>query len=930
MSTKTGLAQLALAPAPLTSLPPWTAGLTDTLHLYYTNGVPTLNGLDTFTISQRGVQPVTVSAAHPLLLFDLDVSLEWDASNDPGYLEQLEFDLKQASRYLYDFSDGQVALGQVTVHQNGEAWDTAHVVIRATNRLRPFAIQGGLVLTETVDPQHSDILYDIGQVTMGATWNRYGNAGQNLGQDWPLALAHELSHFLLFMDDTYLGLNQSDLLIPLDSCAGSAMSDVYAPDNTEFVGDGSWLPSCANTLANKTLHRSEWATLRLWYPWLNAPASPNSGPGLMPFDLTTVTILPPQTTTNTLADPTFYLDYVNGAVSSSEGQGFLLRGEQIINLGSPAGGQNRLLARGAQPGDRLCLFDPARRQYGCESIAVGDERLQLEQDDAWTPLLTLSPVNSTTFTLKVEALLGGLTLKARLYPEGGPVSNEITLVETTPGVYNGTLRLAEVALAGHIWLGRGNPAQREAIVAFSIGGNPPKSRGGGPKSRGGGPKSRGGGAPLVSPDGQMIFFTPNPLVFDEGDFYTIQNMAGLPPLPPGKKAIGPSYNLVATPGAPLISGSVSFQYLGFDVMVEGMDENSLTIHYWNGQDWRALSTVRSPYYNMASAPSQGPGVYALLGGVTTPLINTVIPAAATNEVTTTLVISGGYFLPPVAVALMGPTATYTLPVTSVSSFSLTAVVTAGLPAQEYPVRVVNGDGGVSPVSGLFALYSPENACFYDFFESGPSKWQLSGTWNITSLPDGRQMMSDSPAGPYQNAGDYALDSLTYTTAITSIPFSLVNCPNPLLLFDQAYAIIPPGDLGRVEISMEGAAWQTLATYANSSSLADIEPQQGLEWANVSLQPLQLSLSAYTGTVRLRFSLTADEDVSAKGWVLDNVRVISATTASAFRVFLPLITKGEATSPPVSGPDLIIDRLEVGGGITVTLRNAGTANVADPF
>src|SRR5262249_5499634 len=161
-------------------------------------------------------------------------------------------------------------------------------------------------------------------------------------------------------------------------------------------------------------------------------------------------------------------------------------------------------------------------------------------------------------------------------------------------------------------------------------------------------------------DGQMIFFTPNPAIFAVGDFYTIQGMAGLPPVPVGKTVIGQGYSLVATPGTPIITGSVSFQYLGDDVLVAQADENSLAVHFWDGSRWTALPTVRDTYFNLASARSQGPGVYALMAGKTTPRIVAINPPAATNDVATTLTIGGANFLSPVRVALVGPAASYTL------------------------------------------------------------------------------------------------------------------------------------------------------------------------------------------------------------------------------------------------------------------------------
>jgi hypothetical protein len=906
-----------------------TVTITESYTLYHTNGIPTETGLNGYTVIQAGVQTITISADHPLLLFNLDVSLEWDAHNDPTYLQQLEFDLHKASQHLYDFTDGQVALGEVTVHQNADYWIPSHVIVQATNRLRPLAIQGGVVLTSTVDPQHSDIVYDIGQVRMGATWNRYGAPGYIPSGDWPLALAHELSHYFLFQDDVYVGLDDDGLLIPVDTCSGSAMGDMYDPDNTEFIYDeGHWATACADTLANRTLGRTEWETIRLWYPQLITPTTLNSGPTLMPFDLTTVATLDPITPTQALADPTFYIDYQDGEAGSSEARAFILRDgydylagyDYVIDQGSPLGGQNRVLARGVQPGDRLCVFDPPLYQYGCEVVTSGDDRVALEKDVTWTPVIQISPVSSRTVRIGVSALAPTLTLQARLYPEYGFGSETLTLVYEG-GVYSGTFALPYPVMAGHVqvWMDEvateTNP-RRETIVAYAMGGDPggdrgawpasrgawPASRGAWPASRGAWPASRGAWAPLASPDGQMIFFTENPAAFGDGELYTIQSMASLPPLPTGKVAIGQAYALVGSPSiTQAIAGSVSFQYLSMDVLLEGADEEELAIHFWDGGEWRVLDTVCAPYYNLASAPSQGAGVYALLAGVTVPQVTSVAPAAATNDVTTTLTIEGSDFLLPVEVALIGPTATFTLPPTSVNPTSITAVVTQGLPAHQYQVVVTNlnqpGGMAVSPVPGAFALYDPAQACFYDFFQSGLGKWQWDDSWDVVTLPGGEQALTDSPAGPYWNAGDYGSGVVTHTTFITSQSFSLDECPSPLLHFRHDYVIAAGDthrDVGRVEISTDdGVTWEPLASYSGGGVFGD--QQWGLaqdaassEWADVDWQDVLIDLSPYSGTVRLRFGLEVDEAVSDKGWVIDDIRVQTAEQ----RIFLPLILRSD--------------------------------------
>lgn len=890
---------------------------TDSYTLYYTSGTPNEIGITPTIVVSPGVQNLIVSSANPLLLFNLDVSLEWDAHNEPAYLQQLAFDLKQASKHLYDFTNGQVALGRVTVHQNADDWLPSHVVVQATNRLRPFAIQGGLVLTDTVDPQHPTITYTIGQIRMGATWNRYGAPVRNDSGDWTLALAHELSHYLLFLDDTYLGLDH-DLLIPVETCVGSAMGDVYAIDNTEFIYDEAvWNTNCAATLANQTLERTEWETIHLWYPDLLTPTMLNPGPSLMPFELTSVVINEPMTPTDALAAPTFFLDYVGGEVSSSRARAFLLRTQSptqtfVVDLGSPVGGQNRLLARGAQPGDRLCVFDQPKHQYGCEIIAIGDERMRLKKNDAWTPLVQVTPITSQTLRIQVAALTETLSLQARVYPEYSFGGEMITLTQGVNGVYSGTFDAPQPVFAGHIQIWADEAAtesnpRRETIVAFAIGGNPgvgPLSRGSGPLSRGSGPLSRGSGplsrssdAPLVSPDGQMILFVENPAVFREGDLYAVQSLAGLPNLPTGKKAIGQGYSIVASPNVTqVITGSVSFQYFGLDALLEGVseeEESALTIHFWDGHIWQSLPTETSAYFNLASAPGRGTGLYALLANITPPQITAVSPTSATTDVTTTLIISGENFLDPVQVVLIGSTTEYTLPVTSVSPVSVTAVVTSGLQAGEYEVHVVNGDGGVVSEPAAFALYPPAplGACFYDFFESGVGQWQRDGAWDIAVLPSGERAMTDSPAGNYASAIPPAITATTY---ITTQEFNLSACASPVLTFRHDYVIVdvpPSQDVGQVEISTDGGAtWMLLASYSGglpATQAYRIQDTLAPEWTQVNWKPVEIDLSAYSGMARLRFGLQIDRSLADKGWVIDDVVVRSRPN----KAFSPMMLKG---------------------------------------
>jgi hypothetical protein len=117
----------------------------------------------------------------------------------------------------------------------------------------------------------------------------------------------------------------------------------------------------------------------------------------------------------------------------------------------------------------------------------------------------------------------------------------------------------------------------------------------------------------------MIFFTDDSTVFEPGDIFLIQSMSGLPLLPTGRTLIGHGYNLITSPGTSMPPGSVSVQYLSNDVEVAGANEEDLALYHYHEGEWHELATELDDYFNMASAPSQGDGLYALLASVRIPL-----------------------------------------------------------------------------------------------------------------------------------------------------------------------------------------------------------------------------------------------------------------------------------------------------------------------
>jgi hypothetical protein len=617
---------------------------TETYRLYYTSAAPTVTGLSTFLVTAGGVQTLTVSTANPLALFDLEVSLEWDARNDPIYLQTLQADFQRVSAILYDWSNGQAALGQVTVYHDRQHWDDADIRIYATNRLGPNANQGGvtpILVTETITATGATLTYAPGQVRMGATWSRTGEPGSSLGDDWPLTLAHELGHYLLYLDDNYLGLAANGQVVTVNTCP-SAMSDPYRQDypNGEFHPAANWPAECAETLSNVTTGRSDWSTITAFYPALAAHQdSNNPGPSSLPLAVTQVSFVAPEYASTTLADPTFYLTDAAGEryLPDPRAHAFLFQtvagADRLVDLGSPL--LDQLLARGARLGDRICVFETSAQRQGCETVSLYDNELALLNLPGWQPEIIVTPVSSYTIEVAVTAP-PGLALQARLLPTAGDPTELITLT-FSGAAYGGILAAAEPALTGYVQVWVDEPApRREAVTAYSMSSGSPGPHGAGSGS--------GSNVPGISPDGQVILYSNLP--FPAGEFYALQEASRFPASLPWATPVGVAYRLMASPGAPpLEQASLSMTYLESEVTPG--EESWIRVYFWDEARWQVLPTTLDTYHNTAAALVQGAGVYALMSSYEIRLYqgwnNVSYPVLATRPVTESLAsIVGNY------------------------------------------------------------------------------------------------------------------------------------------------------------------------------------------------------------------------------------------------------------------------------------------------
>jgi len=614
---------------------------TPTATVYRTSGAEVVVSAGAVS-GEPGTLQLVVQEQQPLLVQDLAVSAEWYVQGDAQRAVWLRENLVKAANYLYSFTDGQFTLGRITVQQSLDGWADADLRLHLNNTLQPKANIGGIVAADTADPTPTiDFTYSPGHVFMGSDWNRYGVPPNQpvivngaivppatMIDDWALAMAHELGHYLLFLFDTYTDVDGNASQELAELCTGTAMGDVYKPSNQNFIFDGKhWQDACSGTEAYQTLNgRTEWETIHLWYPWAISPTTVVTGPVAPPVSLTTVTFQAPTTPPGVPAtSQIFDLIYQEGELTSGEARVFTFRDDRLFEQGKPPKDATQVELIDAQVEDRLCVYDVndyaeggalPRHQFGCETIQPGDAELQMTKDVAWEPLIALTQVSTTSLRLAIsQTLPAGVQVIAKLYPEHGTALPQQTLIGSE-GAYSHLFDLGGPVTPVYVqvWVDEtpgGLATRREVVADRGTGG-----------SGAFGPAKHYGGVLVVSSDGKASFESDQPLELGPGESIAWQSMPGTPPLPIGSSIIGQSYRLDAFPPALVANGQVLIEYeeaTGLQSAnrsrVQAADP---AVYFWDGVRWQALpTTVTTPVnaadgVQVASAPSQGVGVYAVL------------------------------------------------------------------------------------------------------------------------------------------------------------------------------------------------------------------------------------------------------------------------------------------------------------------------------
>lgn len=615
--------------------------------LYHTMGEPAQVAPEAFA-GGTGMLPLVVSAQHPLHLQDLEVSAQWNVTGAPALQERLRAQFTDASRYLYAFTDGQFALGKITIRSNAEGWEDADLRLYAQNALRPKAVIGGSVLTATADISPTlAITYYPGPISMGWHWNRYGTPPNEvimvggvevppevMRDDWALALAHELGHWLLFLFDTYSSVDGMADFTLAEQCSGSAMGDVYNENNHGFIFDlPHWIANCVGTEAYTRLNgRTEWDTIAAWHPQVVRPQALVAGPEPA-VTYTQVEFVPPGAQSGAYAGGEYEIEYQAGATASAAVRAILFAGERLIDMGKPSSGTPaRLDVVGAQAGDRLCVYDimgaaytaDPRHQFGCRILSADGRTLIMTMNPAWEPEIAVWQTGPQQVRIDVTQTVAGpdIPLRVRLYPENGTLLQEITL-PYGDGFYRSLsvdLGVPVPPLFVQLYVDETPPApftRREIVADRGVGG-------------GGafGPARLRGGAPVQSSDGSALFETSTPLELGVGDSIAWQSMAAAPTLPAEARIVGRSYRLDAYPPALGEGGMVRLAFstkpdsrvLADAAKADRVELENAAIYFFDGEVWEKLPTsFTTPAggiegSEVAAAASRGPGVYAVLLG----------------------------------------------------------------------------------------------------------------------------------------------------------------------------------------------------------------------------------------------------------------------------------------------------------------------------
>ncbi|MCB0193206.1 MAG: VCBS repeat-containing protein [Anaerolineae bacterium] len=580
-------------------------------------------------IGASGQQLVTVHSDDPLVLFNIVVSVEWDAT--PSYLSNLAEAFRNGSDYLYDVTDGQMAFGQVTIYDEAENWEDADFQVSTKSIVVPHALSvGGIVSTDKAT-----------SIRVGRFWD--GDSG-NQGL-WKLpagyrTLIHEFGHYGLHLHDEYFlrvvdaqGYTSeidafcTDISVLTNNKDATNASIMFYQYNASELADQSknWNKNCKVTEQFKHTGESDWETVLRHYNgpgWnINTPNSRGTvmaGPDKFPVELLpfpevkvenngSATGNPHQLTVYRQGQPVFealvslYVDDPSKGVKVAIDQGLTNRQGQIEVYGATPG--DTILASSLDgTTSAVVKVEAGKQNYKMDLSSTSQSGLAIQVGPT-TPYLNLIPPATAgdSLTLRVhDALIGGLPLNAVIIPDEQGQSPQFS-----PLVYDATVD----AYSGSVsFSGASEGTGRAQINGLA-----------------------GGQQVTINSDYSYQQIYPdqdNHLYAKDGNFELHIPVGGAPaagsatvvptgfvprPLPSGRDVIGSAYE-VRLSGALSQLDKDSVVRLHYHPEVMGNFTN-IAIYYWNGQAWQLQGGEPGDLQNAWSVTTKQLGVYALMGQV---------------------------------------------------------------------------------------------------------------------------------------------------------------------------------------------------------------------------------------------------------------------------------------------------------------------------
>jgi hypothetical protein len=587
-----------------------------------------------YKVTQLGRQALQLNPTLPLVTFNLVISLQWNAT--PSYMQEISQAMKLASDYLFDVSDGQMALGRVTIYDNGEHWREADIQILARQFVRPYGYVGGLRSANA-----SDIM------RVGRQWDRWGGQGRDgTGHGyWNLSdgyrtLIHEFGHYGLNLFDSYFGyVFQNGQIVRVEDsvgCTENAPDPIHDAVNASLMNwqyESSelsargvpqlWSSECEQTAQWQLNEESDWETVLERFADTTIPARwqltrPITGGMVItgPMELSANLLNFPETevkedgdaapirqlTVHTLAGQ----PYTGGAQVAVD---TVRAGQTVAIYQGQTNAQGQIEVYGAAAGDTLRATTlsgsvSAQTMVGIQTSYVIILGVTVEQQtndppiNAWLSMIP-SP-EGDDLTVMVGGVSANSTMRVVIAPPGTAIPASILLQPQSSGIYSAT---AHFPVAGKGLGGlnlRGSTAEAGLIsqdADFNLV-----------------PVNVVAEQDLCVPDGvACLHLEPNSFAQTNVSMVLMPSGAIPQPLPAGLTAVGQAYSLRASGG---VTGTArpAVLRLFYDParLGPGVTPANLQIAFWNGTNWQVRPSKLDPEHLTISAVINELGIYALL------------------------------------------------------------------------------------------------------------------------------------------------------------------------------------------------------------------------------------------------------------------------------------------------------------------------------